>query len=164
MGFILLLVVLLFAQWWATESFINTDCSGNNCVRVTLSDLLNLLAGSGAPPPDDTSDTGSGSGTGYGSGSWYDKQFYSSLKGDIIKEIKNSVKQEVTANRTLLTGSADYPGDGCSCGGVGCGFCSGSMNSFADMQGKAFLTTAPGKNPNDYIRKDSIPCWGCSLK
>ena len=37
------------------------------------------------------------------------------------------------------------------------------IDSIADSQGADFIRYIPGKNPDDYIRKDSIPCYGCSL-
>jgi hypothetical protein len=37
------------------------------------------------------------------------------------------------------------------------------LDSIVKDQGKEWLRYIPGKNPDDYIRKDSIPCWGCSL-
>ncbi len=110
------------------------------------------------------SDTETSTGTGTDTTSTYrgrtrsslDQQFYNDLKGDMLKEIKTSVSDEIAKNRTLLVGDASYDdSDYASCGFTG---------SIADAQGQAFLQTAPGKNPNDYIRKDSIPCYGCSLK
>jgi hypothetical protein len=35
--------------------------------------------------------------------------------------------------------------------------------SNAEAQGAEYTHAKPGFNINDYIRKDSIPCWGCSL-
>ena len=35
--------------------------------------------------------------------------------------------------------------------------------SDAEAQGAEYTEAKPGFNINDYVRKDSIPCWGCSL-
>jgi hypothetical protein len=37
------------------------------------------------------------------------------------------------------------------------------VNTPAAMQGKNFIKYKNGINPNDYIRKDSIPCYACTL-
>ena len=35
--------------------------------------------------------------------------------------------------------------------------------SDAEAQGAEYTQAKPGFNINNYVRKDSIPCWGCSL-
>lgn len=39
----------------------------------------------------------------------------------------------------------------------------GTPASHADAQGQAFMKYQYGINPADYIRKDSIPCYACTL-
>ena len=38
-----------------------------------------------------------------------------------------------------------------------------TVQSSSMRQGSDYLTYAPAKNPADYIRKDSIPCYACTL-
>lgn len=155
-GFLILIATLIVAQYYTKEAFtVQTDCSGSQCVSVSLSDLMSLLYKNNNSTTSDTTTDEKPKDKPISS---LDSQFYTNLKGDIIDQIKQSVKEEVTANRTLLVGSQEIDN---SC--VSATSCD-SATSFADMQGQAFLSSAPGKNPNDYIRKDSIPCYGCSLK
>jgi hypothetical protein len=37
------------------------------------------------------------------------------------------------------------------------------LDSISSQQGKDFMRYIPGKNPDEYIRKDSIPVYGGSL-
>jgi hypothetical protein len=37
------------------------------------------------------------------------------------------------------------------------------IDGIIDDQSADFMRYIPGKNPDDYIRKDSIPCYGCSV-
>lgn len=162
-AFCILLGVLLIAQWYSLEHFTVKDCSGSDCsgagtVTISTGTLLALLgqvSGSSKGKSDDTDD--STQTPELGDTTTYDSQFKKSL----LDEVKDVVKDEVGKARTVMIGRELTAGgtyDGCN-GSAGCG-----GESWADLQGAAFLTTAPGKNPNEYVRKDSIPCWGCSLK
>ena len=91
----------------------------------------------------------------------------------LSKNIATQIKDELLAQRSTTPVSGEGSGkDGCgggsSCesgcgGGDSCGSDSCQSNSCA--QGADYLANSPGApfNSNDYIRKDSIPCWGCTL-
>jgi hypothetical protein len=170
-AFLLLIGVLIVAQIYMIERFYggsSNDCSGSDCsgssrkgdITMSLSDLLTLLS---SKKPD----VGSGLSTKKYENHrkeileptgdmLYDATgdvYYSSLKDDILDEIKSSVHDEVAANRTLLIGSAD---DSSSCSSS----CSSGCESFATMQGSGFIK----RKGVEYVRTDSIPCYGCSLK
>jgi hypothetical protein len=77
---------------------------------------------------------------------------YSSLKDSIISDVKQVVRDE------LLNGSLS--------GGLGNSdtiLSDDCIDSFSAQQGSDFMKYIPGKNPADYIRKDSVPCYGCSI-
>ena len=93
----------------------------------------------GTADEDDEWGSSSGSGSGSGSGS-YGGQF-SPLSNSIRREIRKEVA------KSCSSASEDETCD----------------TSPAEMQGAQFLAEVPGKNPDDYIRKDSIPCYGCTL-
>lgn len=71
-----------------------------------------------------------------------DSEEVSNLKSEIYSEIAE------TLNNTL--DSPNVMTDSC-------------INSISEDQGADFMRYIPGKNPDDYIRKDSIPCYKCSI-
>ena len=75
----------------------------------------------------------------------------------LSKNIATQIKDELLAQR------ATTPVSGDGCGDDSCG--SDSCQSNSCSQGSDYLANSPGApfNSNDYIRKDSIPCWGCTL-
>lgn len=78
----------------------------------------------------------------------------------LSKNIATQIKDELLAQR------ATTPVDsGCSESGNKCTDPSDSCASDSCTQGSDYLANSPGApfNSNDYIRKDSIPCWGCTL-
>lgn len=163
-AFLVLLGVLVIAQYYTQESFVVRDCSGADCsgsrpdtITISTSTLLALLGRTG-PSSSSTRQAQS-----VGETTTYDPQFKSSL----LSDVKKVVADEVGKARTVMIGQELVDAgvcDGASNDGAAAGASGSGVQSWADEQGAAFLTTAPGKNPNDYIRKDSIPCWGCSLK
>ena len=86
----------------------------------------------------------------------YDSQFRKSL----IKDVKDVVREEL-----LQGGAAQAAALGAPYGGVGedTVLTDSCIDSFSSQQGADFMKYIPGKNPADYVRKDSIPCYGCSL-
>jgi hypothetical protein len=72
---------------------------------------------------------------------------YKKLRDDIKKDVKKAVRDEMMekefSDETVLD-------DSC-------------IDSFSAQQGSDFMKYIPGKNPDDYIRKDSVPCYGCSI-
>jgi hypothetical protein len=82
-----------------------------------------------------------------GQGGSYDAQF-ASLRNDIRKDIRKTIKKEVAKSCSSAND------DDCS---------AGAAASPAAAQGAQFLEEVYGEDPNAYIKKDSIPCYGCSL-
>ena len=121
-----------------TESFYDAsgaDASGN--VTLSLSDLLALL-GSGT-----TKDTDS---------SYEEAREYGSMRNEIMTDVKRAVKAELLHGKLsgLYDSQDNVLDDSC-------------IDSFSAQQGADFMKYIPGKNPDDYIRKDSVPCYGCSI-
>jgi len=153
--FIALLVILFLGQVIMTESFYDAsgvDGSGN--ITLSLSDLLSLI-GAGitqTPAPKDTVDLDS-------------KRTNYALLNEIRYDVKDAVRSELlnaglsgrrssgsSARGSYDTayGSQELVDDSC-------------IDSLSAQQGSDFMRYVPGKNPDDYIRKDSIPCYGCSI-
>ena len=144
MAFIGLLAVLFLGQLLMNEHFYNyADTSGN--ITLTLTDLLSLLgSGSSSSIDDDTDDKDT---------DYVTDKYYRNMRADMMKDVKDAVKQEIMNSKFKgLYGSGDDTILDDSC-----------IDSFASQQGSDFMKYIPGKNPDDYIRKDSVPCYGCSL-
>ena len=79
----------------------------------------------------------------------------------LSKNIVTQLKDELLAQRS----TTPVTGDGCSSSGNSCTSPEESCSSNSCAQGSDYLANSPGApfNSNDYIRKDSIPCWGCTL-
>jgi len=71
-----------------------------------------------------------------------DAQFMDSLRADIKSDITQAIRDSLSSPNVMT--------DSC-------------IDSVSDSQGADFMRYIPGKNPADYIRKDSIPCYGCSV-
>jgi hypothetical protein len=71
-----------------------------------------------------------------------DNQSLSTLKSEIISDISQSLNNTLAASNVMT--------DSC-------------IDGIIDDQSADFMRYIPGKNPDDYIRKDSIPCYGCSV-
>ena len=147
LGLLVLFGVLLVSQVLRVESFTDaSDNSGNN-ITLSLTDLLSLIgsttgsSGSTTPTPAPTQPV-------VIQAPGIDSQFYSSFKNDLLTDVRQAVQDELISNPLASQGTV--LNDSC-------------IDSFSSQQGKDFLKYVPGKNPNDYIRKDSIPCYGCSL-
>ena len=125
-----------------TERFYDisgADASGN--IVITISDLLSLLgsglSGTNTAPPVTTD---------------------YSLLNEIRSDVKSAVHDELMNAQWSSTGS-----------GSGSAYESQTLiddsciDSFATQQGSDYMRYVPGKNPDDYIRKDSVPCYGCSI-
>jgi hypothetical protein len=144
-GFLGLLAILFLGQVVMTEAFYDAsgaDASGN--VTISLSDLLSLLgpqpaapaARPPAPAPRRSTD-------------------YSNMRNEIIGDVKSAVRNEVL--NTQWTGLMNAGGNEPQVLDDSC------IDTIADQQGADFMRYIPGKNPDDYIRKDSVPCYGCSI-
>jgi hypothetical protein len=147
MAFIGLLVVLFLGQVCVNESFYNfkdssgADVSGN--ITLSFSDLLALL-GSGASKEEEKEEEDD-----------YDystnDKYYRNMRADMMSDVKNAVRNELLYGKysDLYNGDMSLE-DSC-------------IDSFSSKQGADFMKYIPGKNPDDYIRKDSVPCYGCSV-
>jgi hypothetical protein len=145
MAFIGLLVVLFLGQVFVNESFKDAsgaDASGN--ITLTLSDLLALLGSGASKKGDDKDDDDDDK---------YDgkDKYYRNMRADMMADVKNAVRKELLNGKySDLYGGDTTLDDSC-------------IDSFSSKQGADFMKYIPGKNPDDYIRKDSVPCYGCSV-
>ena len=144
MAFIGLLVVLFLGQVFINESFADAsgaDASGN--ILLSFSDLLALL-GSSASKKEEEEDEDD-----------YDystkDKYYRNMRADMMADVKNAVRKELLNGKyNDLYGDDSVMDESC-------------IDSFSSKQGTDFMKYIPGKNPDDYIRKDSVPCYGCSI-
>lgn len=141
--FISLLLILLLSQFLRVESFV--DLSDNSGVKIslTLSDLIKLISlskGTSQNTPITSSIPEQS----------VDSQFYSTLKPQILSDVRESVSKELNDSPLTKDTSCGTISDEC-------------INSFVSKQSADFMRYIPGKNPSDYIRKDSIPCYACNI-
>ena len=165
---VLLLVVMAYV-YFMNEGYV--DASGNKqkdasgaTVTLSLSDLIKALTfanKTGAPedalkPPMFTPSTNI---LPVQVGGETKASLDAEVEKRLSKNIATQIKDELLAQRAttpLETGCSDS-GNKCSepesCASDSC------------AQGSEYLNNAPGApfNANEYIRKDSIPCWGCTL-
>jgi len=141
---IALLAVLFLGQLFTTESF--RDISGS-MINLSVSDLMSLIALNYSAPPAAASKT-----------VYRDNSLgvYNSIKDSILYDVKKAVRDEVVGN----LGSSYANANAASSSNVITDSC---IDSAAALQGSDFMRYIPGKNPDDYIRKDSVPCYGCSI-
>ena len=154
----ILVVVVLLQIYYMNESY--TDASGNtvdasgNMVTLSLSDLFYALR----------FNTGSGSSS---------NKTYDNLRDDLAtvttkskapamseedknrlsKDIAKSIKDQMLSDRSLqpvVPAATESCANDSACVSDSC------------SQGADYLSGAPF-NANDYIKKDSIPCYGCTL-
>ena len=162
-GFLGLLAILFIGQVFMTEAFydVSADASGN--IIISISDLLSLLGTGASPagkvtpvapvaPVGATQATQATQGTLDASGA---AGAYSSMRDEIISDVKSAVRSEVLNSQ--WTGLLNSGHTGAQVLDDSC------IDTFAAQQGSDFMRYIPGKNPDDYIRKDSIPCYGCSI-
>jgi hypothetical protein len=138
--------VLLLAQVLRVESFTDASDNSGNLITLSVADLMSLI-GPGYQPPAPTPSTQPIVVQSPGGG--LDATFYNSIKSDLLSDVKETVRDELL-NNPLASGAGSVLDDGC-------------IDNFAAQQGTDWMRYIPGKNPNDYIRKDSIPCYGCTV-
>jgi hypothetical protein len=150
LAFMVLLAVLFIGQVFLNENFADISDNSGSVISLSLSDLLSLIGTTTAskPAPAAASPIIIREG-GYG-----DSRAYNSLKKSILEDVKQTVHDE------LLNGSLSALN---SSGCVGDTMNDSCIDSFSGQQGSDFMRYIPGKNPADYIRKDSVPCYGCSI-
>jgi hypothetical protein len=143
-AFFCLVLVLFAGQVFINEQF--TDTSGS-MISLSLTDLLSLIGTTNDTPYTPTPATQP-----IVVNSGLDTSAYNSMKDSIISDVKQTVRDE------LLNGSLS--------GGLGnpdTVLSDDCIDSYSSQQGADFMRYVPGKNPADYIRKDSVPCYGCSI-
>jgi len=136
--FLGLLCILFFGPLLMIEGF--TDASGQKqdasgqYVTVSLKDLFALL-GQGKVSKEVQEQIPKGS----------DVEMYGKVKDSIVSDVRDTVRTQLQAKSegNVLT-------DSC-------------IDSVANQQGTEWMRYIPGKNPADYIRKDSIPCYACTI-
>jgi hypothetical protein len=164
---ILLLAVMGYV-YYMNEGYVdasgnkNIDASGGN-ITLSLSDLIKALSFSnktGSPndvlnPPVFAESTNILPVPVTGGKTTLDSETEKRLS----KNIATQIKDELLAQRST---TPVIPASGCSESG---NKCSDGCESDSCSQGSDYLNNSPGApfNSNDYIRKDSIPCWGCTL-
>lgn len=150
--FLILIVLAFIGTVFVQEAFV--DASGT-MVQVSLTDLLKLFTASSpasAPTPrmqdtqkasePDVKGTEEILLTSTITPSPYDAAF----KSELLQEVRASVRDELQKKQ-----EGSVLSDSC-------------INSIANQQGTDWMRYIAGKNPADYIRKDSIPCYNCNLK
>lgn len=136
LAFIGLLAVLFIGQVFMNENFYNfagTTDASGN-ITLSLSDLMSLLGYGSSVTSLNETDTVTAS-------------TYKKIRADIKEDVKKAVRDEMLAKEFSDETVLD---DSC-------------IDSFSAQQGSDFMKYIPGKNPDDYIRKDSVPCYGCSI-
>jgi hypothetical protein len=128
--------------------------SQSGLITLSLTDLLTLFGKSSAAK---ATTTGTGTGvTGAGAGVTTTSSTTTNNAIDMYNQIKPSLISDVSnAVRSGISGAPYTPAGPVNGGGV----CSDSSAQGAELQS----AQATMIDSNDYIRKDSIPCYGCSL-
>ena len=159
----ILIVVVLIRIYYMNENY--QDASGNvmdssgNMVTLSLSDLFNAMRFSASMPgtaaqtqtpakasaPINANTNAPVSGTWTGSGSWGGPP--------------GSVTATGSMNQMIVDRSTTQPPQPTA------GPCDAGSGSISQCDGACDAMSSPGApfNMNDYIRKDSIPCYGCTL-
>jgi hypothetical protein len=160
-----LFIILLVGHYYLQESF--TDASGTDSsgtlVTLSLKDLLTMFSPlyESSKESDSSSDDEKKNTVNYIIGSPSQSTYDSQFRESLIKDVKDVVRDEL-----LQGGAAQAAALGAPYGGVGgedTVLTDSCIDSFSSQQGADFMKYIPGKNPADYVRKDSIPCYGCSL-
>jgi hypothetical protein len=143
--FIGIIVLLAVSSYFTSEAF--TDASGakdssGGYVTVSISDLLALLTTKQTPPSQPV--TQSQAPVASVTEPSFEQQF-SSLKGSIMNDVRQTLRNELQSKT-----EGSVMNDSC-------------IDSVVNQQGNEWMRYIPGKNPADYIRKDSIPCYACNL-
>ncbi len=111
-----------------------TDASGDY-VTVSLKDLFAIIGGQQKELNTITVPDIKGK----------DTEMYAKLKDSLVSDVRSTVRDSLQAKSegNVLT-------DSC-------------IDSVVNQQGTEWMRYIPGKNPADYIRKDSIPCYSCNI-
>jgi hypothetical protein len=149
LAFAVLLAVLFVGQVFVREQFANVSDSSGSRISLSLTDLLSLIGTSTTTPTATPSATPIVINQGGGDYSYYNK-----MKKAILGDVRQTVRDELLNGSLSAINSSGCNGDTIT---------DSCIDSFSDQQGADFMRFIPGKNPADYIRKDSVPCYGCSV-
>jgi hypothetical protein len=157
---LVLLTLVLLYQSRTREAFV-TDASGNvasSNITLTLTDLISLfsLAKATSATPTTTTDTTTSSTTTPTTttptteSTMDATKFYNEIRPTLLSDLTNIVNTKVSGSPysppTPINSQA------------------GSCNSDSMAQGCEYVDAKQSLEDNsDYIRKDSIPCYNCSL-
>lgn len=145
-----LLFVLMVGQYFTTEYF-TTDNSGNT-FTLSLSDLLALIGKSGITNYSSaTTAAAAAAAAAAAKAAAEDAE-------DALSQRRKKRKMNEKIDRAVEKALHDKEA---SCGDTEMD--DSCIDSFSQQQGSQFMKYIPGKNPADYIRKDSIPCYGCNI-
>ena len=133
-----------------TTGATGSGTSQSGLITLSLTDLLSLIGGSSASTATVSSDTSSASASTTQSSTTSNDaiNMYNQIKPSLISDIS-------TAVRTGIAGAPYTPAAPVAGGGI----CSESSAQGAELQS----AQANLIDSNEYIRKDSIPCYGCTL-
>jgi len=143
--FIVFIVILFIGHLYVREEFY--DSSGST-VTVSISDLMKAF----------------GSQTQQSQMQWQQPQGQPPIV--IVNTMPKAASQDSTSaylgiKDTILSNVKESVNDNLSGSPLSAAFGGGSAST---AQGNLFVQSIPGKSPaDDYIRKDSIPCYACSL-
>jgi hypothetical protein len=149
LAFAVLLAVLFVGQVFVREQFANVSDSSGSRISLSLTDLLSLIGTTTSTPTSTPSATPIVINQGGG-----DYSYYNRMKKAIIGDVRQTVRDELLNGSLSAINSSGCNGDTIT---------DSCIDSFSDQQGADFMRFIPGKNPADYIRKDSVPCYGCSV-
>ncbi len=149
--FIGIIALLAISSYFVSESFVDAsggsvkDSSGGY-VTVSISDLLAILTSKKETPVTQTQQTQPIQPLLYPGDEPSFTQQFSSLKSSVVNDVRQSLRNELQSKT-----EGSVLSDSC-------------IDSVVNQQGNEWMRYIPGKNPDDYIRKDSIPCYACNLK
>ena len=141
--------VLFVGQVLYSESFVDASDNSGSKITLSLTELLSFIGTSSSSTS--TGSTNTQPVFVMPPAANYDSQF-SSMKDAILTDVRSTIRDQIA--------SGGFGGAGGECANVMDDSC---VESMANLQGSEFMKYIPGKNPADYIRKDSVPCYGCNL-
>jgi hypothetical protein len=158
---LLFVVVLLFQLGKTKEHFQTTDASGNTTdasgstvttgstpgmIQLSFSDLLKLFSSTTTPPAQPKTSITEAIKEVVATNPETPAQLYEKLRPSVLQDIKSQLQGAPFEPAAPISSS--------SC----------DMSSDAIAQGAELMDAKMSlENNADYIRKDSIPCYGCSL-
>jgi hypothetical protein len=168
LAFIGLLSVLIVGGYLFQETFVDISDNSGSKITLTLAELMSLIGNQGRHGSSNSTTQSTQPVVIQNTPPDY-SNVYDSIKGPLLTDVKKTVQDELLAS-AQSTGMLAYAGgNGSSGSGSGstdsCAsvMTDGQIDSAAQQQGTDWMRYVPGRNPNDYIRKDSIPCYGCTL-